>query len=76
MEKKNKKETPTGTYAYDKKLGKVVKISSDVPGLKKTDSGPDCECPQSDSCGMNGQGCGGAMPGSPCGMGGCGGFPG
>ena len=34
-EKKNKKETATGRYVYDKKLGKVVKVSDDIPGLKK-----------------------------------------
>ncbi|MEW5951150.1 MAG: hypothetical protein AB1637_04590 [Elusimicrobiota bacterium] len=47
MEKQNKKEekkeTKTGRYVYDKKLGKVVKISDDIVGIKKGgSSGPSC----------------------------------
>ncbi|NLI09965.1 MAG: hypothetical protein GX447_04315 [Elusimicrobia bacterium] len=47
MEKQNKKEekkeTKTGRYVYDKKLGKVVKISDDIVGIKKGGySGPSC----------------------------------
>ncbi len=34
-----KTEKPTGRYVYDKKLGKVVKVSDDIPGLKKGGSG-------------------------------------
>lgn len=32
-------EKSTGRYVYDKKLGKVVKVSDDVPGLKKGGGG-------------------------------------
>ena len=39
----NKKEkkpgTKTGRYVYDKTLGKVVKISDKIPGLKKAGNG-------------------------------------
>lgn len=31
----NKKTSKTGKYVYDAKLGKVVKVSEDIPGLKK-----------------------------------------
>jgi len=34
-EENKKEEKATGRYVYDKKLGKVVKISDDIPGLKK-----------------------------------------
>ena len=45
--KENKKaDNKTGRYVYDKKLGKVVKISDEIPGLKK--AGGD-----GDSCPMN-----------------------
>jgi hypothetical protein len=41
------KEAATGRYVYDKKLGKVVKVSDDIPGLKKGGSGGDAggTCP-------------------------------
>ncbi|WP_428059922.1 hypothetical protein [Candidatus Avelusimicrobium stercoris] len=29
-------EAKTGTYVYDKKLGKVVKVSDRVPSVKKS----------------------------------------
>jgi len=35
-------ESKTGRYVYDKKLGKLVKISDDIPGLKKGGSEPGC----------------------------------
>ena len=41
-EKKN--ERTTGKYVYDAKLGKVVKVSDDVPGLKKGQAAGD-SCP-------------------------------
>ena len=41
-----KPEAKTGRYVYDKKLGRVVKISDDIPGLNKASSG-------GDSCPMN-----------------------
>lgn len=31
----DKKESKTGKYVYDKKLGKVVKVSDQITGLKK-----------------------------------------
>ncbi|OGR66887.1 MAG: hypothetical protein A2081_03195 [Elusimicrobia bacterium GWC2_61_19] len=59
--KEKKEEKTTGRYVYDKKLGKVVKVSDDVPGLKKGAS------PQGGGCPMNpgGHTCGGG-----CGCGG------
>lgn len=52
----NKKETATGRYVYDKKLGKVIKVSDEVPGLKKS-SAP----AEGGACPMNpgGHNCGG-----------------
>ncbi|MFA6433843.1 MAG: hypothetical protein WCW52_04035 [Elusimicrobiales bacterium] len=49
------KEKATGRYVYDKKLGKVVKVSDEVPGLKKNSA------PQGMGCPMNpgGHNCGG-----------------
>jgi len=56
-----KKQSATGRYVYDKKLGKVVKVSDEVPGLKK--GGP----PRGGNCPLNtgGHNCGGG-----CGCGG------
>lgn len=31
----NMKEEKTGTYVYDKKLGKVVKVSDRIPSVNK-----------------------------------------
>lgn len=48
MEKENKKdikkESGTGKYVYDKKLGKVVKVSDKITGLNKgsSDKGHSC----------------------------------
>ncbi len=56
-----KTDKKTGRYVYDARLGKVVKISDDIPGLKKggrTESG---------TCPMNG---GGHSCGGGCGCGG------
>ncbi len=47
--KNNKKETATGKYVYDAKLGKVVKISDKITGLKK--SGGNNSCPTGGCCG-------------------------
>jgi hypothetical protein len=75
MEKK-KKGTPnrpaddgnTGTYRFDKELGKVVKVSDKVPGLSKggadfsgadAPSSPCSSCPSGGACGMGGGGFGG-----------------
>ena len=49
-DKENKKETVTGKYVYDKKLKKVVKVSNEIPGLKK--SGDTGSCPTGGCCGM------------------------
>jgi len=57
----NKKESATGRYVYDKKLGKVVKVSDDIPGLKKGGSAQGGSCPMNPgghTCG-GGCGCGG-----------------
>ena len=47
-EENKKEEKATGRYVYDKKLGKVVKVSEDIPGLKKGGSSP-----EGGSCPMN-----------------------
>ncbi len=44
-EEEPKKETATGRYVYDKKLGKVVKVSDEIPGLKKGTAASDGACP-------------------------------
>ena len=56
--KPEEKPSPTGRYMYDKKLGKVVKISGDIPSLKKSRGhencgGPCCSggaCPSAGDC--------------------------
>jgi hypothetical protein len=40
----NKTARTTGKYVYDAKLGKVVKVSDDIPGLKKNAQSSD-SCP-------------------------------
>ncbi|MDA8131174.1 MAG: hypothetical protein M0011_06680 [Elusimicrobia bacterium] len=56
-----KTDSRTGKYVYDAKLGKVVKVSDDIPGLKKGGS------PQGGACPMNP---GGHVCGGGCGCGG------
>lgn len=51
-------ETKTGRYVYDKKLGKVVKISDEIVGIKKNSSSGGDSCPMRHTCG-GGCGCGG-----------------
>ena len=54
-------ETKTGRYVYDKKLGKVVKISDEIVGIKKGSSPAEGSCPMNSgdhACG-GGCGCGG-----------------
>lgn len=54
-------ETRTGRYVYDKKLGKVVKISDEIVGIKKGSSSSEGSCPMNSgghTCG-GGCGCGG-----------------
>ncbi|MCG2726552.1 MAG: hypothetical protein L6420_09965 [Elusimicrobia bacterium] len=49
ISKNNKKETITGKYIYDKKLGKVIKVSDKITGLKKRKNN---NCPAgNNSCG-------------------------
>ena len=38
MAKTKKRETPGGTYVYDQKLGKVVKVSDRVPKVASKSS--------------------------------------
>lgn len=50
-EKKEKKESKTGRYVYDKKLGKVVKISNEIVGVKKSNgSSSGFSCPSGGCC--------------------------
>lgn len=54
MKEENKTtEKATGRYVYDKKLGKVVKISDEIVGLKKSDDldMPENHCEHQDECG-------------------------
>jgi len=45
-------EKATGKYVYDKTLKKVVKISDDIPGLKKSSGDGDGTCcPHGKCCG-------------------------
>jgi len=56
--KENKKaDNKTGRYVYDAKLGKVVKVSDDIPGLKKGGSKP-AGCPMNPGGHQCGGGCG------------------
>ncbi len=74
MDKKTKtppQEDSTGTYVYDKKLGKVVKVSQRIPSISAKGTGgdfsddmgsPPCgndACPSAGTCGMGGGGFGG-----------------
>ena len=53
-----KKESATGRYVYDKKLGKVVKVSDDIPGLKKSSAPNGAGCPMNPGGHNCGGGCG------------------
>lgn len=54
-----KKEPSTGRYIYDKKLGKVVKVSDEVPGLNKGGGAGGFEgCPMNQGGHKCGGGCG------------------
>jgi hypothetical protein len=67
--KKASRNCPTGTYVFDKKLGKVVCVSTSIPSVASKSSGRG-ECPDAGSCPA-----GGEMPScgdGPCGMGPCG----
>ncbi len=64
-------EDSTGTYAFDKKLGKVVKVSGRIPSVSSKGkdgdfsddaTSPPCgqdSCPSAGACGMGGGGFGG-----------------
>ncbi|ACC98092.1 hypothetical protein Emin_0537 [Elusimicrobium minutum Pei191] len=41
----------TGTYKYDAKTGKVIKISSDIPKKNNTEEG--FSCPHAHVCGSH-----------------------
>lgn len=51
-------ESKTGRYVYDKKLGKLVKISDDVPGLNKGGGQEAGGCPYNPGGHQCGGGCG------------------
>ncbi len=55
--KETKKTANTGKYVYDAKLGKVVKVSDDIPGLKKGASA-EGGCPLNTGGHKCGGGCG------------------
>ncbi len=57
-EKETKKNANTGKYVYDAKLGKVVKVSDDIPGLKKGGSFDAGSCPMNKGGHQCGGGCG------------------
>jgi hypothetical protein len=63
----------TGTYVFDKKLGKVVKVSSRVPRVSSKGQGGSFDDMPS---GGAGDGCAGCPSGGSCGMGGMGGMGG
>jgi len=50
--KEQKKENKTGRYVYDKKTGKVVKISDEIVGVKKGSTKKN-----ENSCGFGGCSC-------------------
>lgn len=55
--KETAKPAATGKYVYDAKLGKVVKVSDDIPGLKKGGA-PGDGCPLNTGGHKCGGGCG------------------
>lgn len=52
-EKNEKKETKTGRYIYDKKTGKVIKISDEIVSIKKSSNGDTGSC-ESGNCNLSG----------------------
>lgn len=56
--KETKKTAATGKYVYDAKLGKVVKVSDDIPGIKKGSSSQGGTCPMNPGGHQCGGGCG------------------
>ncbi|OGS29214.1 MAG: hypothetical protein A2218_04585 [Elusimicrobia bacterium RIFOXYA2_FULL_53_38] len=53
-----RKEKNTGRYVYDKKLGKVVKISDEIVGIKKGSAPAEGGCPMNPGGHACGGGCG------------------
>jgi len=53
-----KTENKTGRYVYDAKLGKVVKVSDDIPGLNKGGAPEGGACPLNPGGHKCGGGCG------------------
>ncbi|HAM35066.1 MAG TPA: hypothetical protein DEB40_07660 [Elusimicrobia bacterium] len=62
---KTRKDDSTGTYVFDKQLGKVVKVSDKVPSVSSKGKGADfsdaapsnpacASCPSGGACGMGG----------------------
>ena len=68
----NTSSRSTGTYVYDKKLGRVVKISNDIPSVAKRAGHENCGGPCCSGGGPVPDSCptGGDMGGC-CGGGGC-----
>jgi hypothetical protein len=54
----SKAESRTGRYVYDKKLGKVVKISDEIVGIKKGSAPAEGGCPMNSGGHSCGGGCG------------------
>ena len=53
-----KKEAKSGRYVYDAKLGKVVKVSDEIPGLNKGGPSESGGCPMNQGGHKCGGGCG------------------
>lgn len=49
-QEQEKKEKKTGKYVYDPELGKVVKVSDEIPGLNKETSVDGNSCPHKHHC--------------------------
>ena len=56
--KEKKEEKATGRYVYDKKLGKVVKISDEIVGIRKGSAPAESGCPMNPGGHSCGGGCG------------------
>lgn len=50
QKKTENKKKNTGKYVYDPELGKVVKVSDDIPSLNKDNAGSDTSCPHKHHC--------------------------
>ena len=58
MKENDKKENKTGRYVYDRKLNRIIKISDEIVGIKKSSGSSDL--PSNTSCSSGGccPGCG------------------